>query len=300
MNTTQDTLDAFSTAMHEAGMIVNEPLIADGLLHRCHVEGDKPGSKNGAYCLHMDGLPSGYFEHWKTGIKSTWCQSGKRYPMTMAMRQQIEQARQQRQSEQQQAHRLAAEKARFVWGRGNPIMTQSEHPYLIKKQVQPHGLRMVRDGVLMVPLFNEVADIVNMQFIDAEGNKQFLSGGQKKGRFSTVGFDIELLPWMGNCVRLIICEGWATGASLYEDTGTPVIVAMDAGNLEPVAVAMRNIFNRPIKTEIIIAGDNDLSGKGQESARKAALACGGKYIIPATPGYDWNDAINAKLGRTAQ
>jgi len=39
-------------------------------------------------------------------------------------------------------------------------------------------------------------------------------------------------------------------------------------------------------------GDNDESGKGQTEARKAALACGGRYLIPEVPGQDWNDTIN--------
>lgn len=116
MHTYTETIDAFRAAMNEAGMVVKEPLIADGILHRCYVDGDKPGTKNGAYILHMDGKPSGYFEHFKTGIRQTLSLSGKREPMTSAMREQIEADRAKRQQEQQQAHRIAAEKARFVWG----------------------------------------------------------------------------------------------------------------------------------------------------------------------------------------
>lgn len=45
------------------------------------------------------------------------------------------------------------------------------------------------------------------------------------------------------------------------------------------------------KAEIIVCGDNDESGTGQKAARAAALACGGKYLIPATVGMDWNDYL---------
>ena len=40
---------------------------ADGQIHRYAVEGDRAGSKNGAYCLHLDGRPAGYVMSWKTG-----------------------------------------------------------------------------------------------------------------------------------------------------------------------------------------------------------------------------------------
>lgn len=38
---------------------------ADGLLHRFHVEGDKRGTLNGWYCLHLDGRAAGIFGNWK-------------------------------------------------------------------------------------------------------------------------------------------------------------------------------------------------------------------------------------------
>jgi len=65
-------------------------------------------------------------------------------------------------------------------------------------------------------------------------------------------------------------------------------VAFDAGNLLPVAMNIRELSP---STEIIICGDNDLSGIGQSKAKEAALAIGGKVLIPPVPGQDWNDLI---------
>ena len=50
---------------------------ADGQIHRYTIDGDKSGSKNGAYALYLDGryennLPAGYVMSWKTGDKFTW------------------------------------------------------------------------------------------------------------------------------------------------------------------------------------------------------------------------------------
>lgn len=136
-------------------------------------------------------------------------------------------------------------------------------------------------GTLVIPLYNESRELVNLQFIDADGNKRFLAGGKKKECFSVIGnsTDIE---------RLLICEGWATGASLHEELGVFVMVAMDAGNLEAVAQAARRLFPH---AEIIIAGDNDASGTGQTAANKAALSVGGKVLIPPQTGQDWNDVL---------
>jgi len=69
-------------------------------------------------------------------------------------------------------------------------------------------------------------------------------------------------------------------------------IAFDAGNLINVAKIVR--AKNP-DADIIIMGDNDLSGTGQDAAKRAALACGGKYLIPATVGHDWNDEINAEV-----
>jgi len=66
------------------------------------------------------------------------------------------------------------------------------------------------------------------------------------------------------------------------------MVAMDAGNLAPVAQAARRLFP---DAEIIIAGDNDESGTGQAAAQNAALAVGGKVLIPQQSGVDWNDIL---------
>jgi len=52
----------------------------------------------------------------------------------------------------------------------------------------------------------------------------------------------------------VVCEGYATGATIHEATGLAVIVAFDAGNLLPVAR-----FFREKKPDwlIVIAADND-------------------------------------------
>jgi putative DNA primase/helicase len=252
-------------------------IIADGKLHRFKID----GKLNGAYILHLDGRAAGYFQDFKQGIKQNWKASGNFIPLSEFQRQafkaKCQQEAAQRQAEETAKHEAAAKKAAYIWTPAPYATTQ--HPYLIRKRIDPHGVRLGRGNSLIIPLFNSDNELVNLQFISEDGGKRFLSGGQKKGCFFTLSEVTE---------KILIAEGFATGASLFEDSGHHTVIAFDAGNLEPVAKVIRQLHPH---AEIIICGDNDLSGVGQKAAREAALACGGKILIPPTPGNDWNDEL---------
>jgi len=284
MTSYQEIIDQFRADITNAGMVFKEAIIADGVLHRVYVEGDKTGTKNGAYVLHANGKPSGYAEHFPSGFKIIWSLSVQREPLSLSMRRQIEDHRKRRNLERKYRQKETAKKAQFIWQRAELFNESSQHPYLIRKQIKPYLARLYK-GALLIPLFNESRELVNLQFIDADGNKRILAGGKKQGCFSVIGDSAK-----AERERLLICEGYATGASLHKELGVFVMVAMDAGNLEPVAQAARRLFP---EADIIIAGDNDASGKGQAEASKAALAVNGKYLIPDQAGADWNDVLSA-------
>lgn len=281
-----DAKQQFTNAMLDAGITPPETIIGDGLLHRFKTN----GKLNGRYVLHTDGRPAGYFQDFKQGIKVRWKMGGDFKPFTPAERRAfaIERQRQEiaRQAEEAKRHDEAAIKARVIWPKSTPITAPSQHSYLLKKHVNPHNARLYGDA-LAIPIYNECRQLVNLQFINADGAKRFLTGGKKKGCFSVIGKLEATDP-------ILIPEGWATGASLHEHTGHFVIVAMDAGNLEPVALAVRRLYP---DREIVLCGDNDLSGVGQKAAKAAALAVGGKYILPATVGHDWNDALTVEIAQ---
>lgn len=265
-------ISQFREAMNTAGIQYFGEIIPDGKLHRFHVDGQKRGTLNGAYVLHGDGCPAGYFQDYTTGLSQTWRLNGHKVAYDAAK---IEEARQRREAERLQAHQKAAETAAYIWRSAEPA---ASHPYLTKKRIQPHGTRIYK-AALVVPIHNEADRLVNLQFIAADGTKRFLSGGRKRGCFFTIG---DLTD------TALICEGFATGASLHEETGQRVVVAFDAGNLLPVS---RNIRELSPDSEIIICADNDISGVGQAKAKEAALAVGAKVLIPPTQGTDWNDYL---------
>jgi putative DNA primase/helicase len=197
------------------------------------------------------------------------------------MNQQIKADRQRRIIEQQQLHTAAADKARLIWSNAKIVTEQKQHPYLIKKNVQPYQSRL-HGNALVISMYDKNEHLVNLQFINTNGSKWFLPGGMKKGCFSMIG-----KPDIHN--PILMSEGWATGSSLHETTGYFIVVAMDAGNLKPVAQVFRQLYTR---SQIIICGDNDESGTGLKAASAAAADVAGTYILPTKAGQDWNESLN--------
>lgn len=273
-----DVVDNFRQAMQEAGIIYHGEIIPDSCLHRGYVDGDKPGSRNLAYRLHLDNLPAGWYQHHKTGIIHKWRadRRGLSHQEIIANRARIDEAKRQREIELHNKQEQAAAKAAHIWNCARPAA--EDHPYLAKKKIQPHDARQYKNA-LVIPLHDESGRLVSLQFITADGQKRFLSGGKKQGCFFIIG---DLTD------KILIAEGFATGCSLYEATGEMVVVGFDADNLEHVARIFRQKYPN---AEIVICGDNDLSGTGQEAANKAALAVDGFVLIPEIPGKDWNDIV---------
>ncbi len=270
-----EAIEQFKNAMFEHGIEPPEQIIADGALHRFKIA----GKLNGAYVLHLNGRAAGWFQDFKQGIEQRWKLDGYTQKLSRAERQAFAEQRHEekraREAEQASKHAIAANKAKYIWHNAKPAV---EHPYLTRKQVQPHRAKLYKNS-LVLPLLNEALELVNLQFIDPEGNKRFLAGGHKQGCFWWIGKPNG---------KILIAEGFATAASIYEHSGDMTVIAFDAGNLEPVARIFR--AKHP-DTEIIIMADNDVSGKGQEAARKAALAIGGKYLVCPLIGGDFNDYL---------
>lgn len=184
---------------------------------------------------------------------------------------------------------LARNKAASIWQQAQPA--SHNHPYLMRKQIQSHGIRQYADK-LLCPLHDLDGTIHNLQTITADGTKRFLFGGRKKGLFFLIGAVLD------NPEGVFIAEGFATGASLHGAYGLPVIVAFDAGNLLSVAQAYRARYpNIPIT----LCADNDRKTPGNPGVTKAkevaAKVVGIDLIIPEFPDNapielsDFNDAV---------
>lgn len=257
--------------MADAGIITSEAIIADGKIHRYHIKGDKPGSKNGWYVLFSDRVPSGSFGSWKAGIKQTWC-AKKKSDLTPADRaehkRRMDAAIKARDAKDKALKLAAQKKAAAIWQAAPPA--QDDHPYLIKKGVKAYGLRQSKSA-LVIPLRDTAGILHSLQFIDADGSKRFLSGGRKRGCYFSIG---QLAG------TICIAEGYATAASVYEATARTVAVAFDTGNLLSVAQALRQKFP---DAEIILCADNDTETPGNPGltyARETAAAVSGLVAYP--------------------
>jgi phage/plasmid primase-like uncharacterized protein len=173
-------------------------------------------------------------------------------------------------------HNRIAKKASFLVGLFHE--TKDNHKYLVRKGVKAHkGLKIDNNGDLILPLSNVDGNIRTFQNIFKNGSKGYLKNSELLGNFFTIG---EINP-QG---LVIICEGYSTGASLYEITGIATIVVTSVHNLRPVVIKIRE---RYADIEIVVAGDNDyplelkcIENVGVLRAKEAANSVGGIAIIP--------------------
>ncbi|MBL8448196.1 MAG: toprim domain-containing protein [Zoogloeaceae bacterium] len=265
----------FFDALRAAGLEPEKNLdLPDGKLVRYRVVGDKAGSRNGWAVLHQHPILAGAFGSWKTGESHTWqaTQFSSLDPSARAELQRQRQAMQQARAEDEAKVRAeAAAKAARLWERARPAT--DAHPYLERKQVRAYGLRQLRD-MLLIPARDEHGQLHTLQFIGADGAKRFLTGGRIRGCYCAIGRPAEVL---------LICEGYATAATLHQATGYATAAAFSAGNLEPVARALRAKFPR---LALVLAADNDHATPGNPgltAALAAARAVGGRVAVPTFP-----------------
>lgn len=187
-----------------------------------------------------------------------------------------------RAAERQRAQEAAAaaERARRMWAK---LAIEGDSPYLRAKGVRGRDeVRYTPNGTAVIRLIDTAGQIHGLQFLrtaaqakESKGRpaKEFWPAGlAKKGHYCLIGHDPH---WI-----VLIAEGYATGASLHAATGYPVIVAFDAGNLAPVAEAVRKRWKR---TKILICADDDCwtdGNPGVAAASAAAMAVAGEWLRP--------------------
>jgi putative DNA primase/helicase len=299
------TAQAFRDGMAAHGIITHDNIIADGRLHRFHVEGDRTGSKNGWYVLHCEPYPAGSFGSWKLGSAETW------KPAPPKGRLSIEDRRALQKAQAEAAARVAADIERFeakaraeaesIWQHAD--LAPAGHPYLLAKKISPNGSRLYK-GCLVLPVRAADHTLHSVQFISTTGEKRFLRGGRTRGCCYAMGK-------VGK--RAYVAEGFATGTTIHEATGEAVFIAFHAGNLLPVAKAIRE--KRP-RLELVIAADNDAwtdGNPGFTKAIEAAKASRAKVALPRfrdtkTGPTDFNDlfclegleAVKTELARACK
>lgn len=267
-----DPTEQFQADIVAAGLTPPDEIHADGTLHRFSSEGRR-GDDSGWYVLHTDSVPAGAYGCWRKGLTRQW-RSKTQEAMTQAERethrQRVEAMRQQREADTAQRQQQAAQTAAQRWQAATPA---TKSPYLTTKGVQAHGVRLEGEA-LMIPMRDTAGTLHSLQVIDREGCKRFQPGGRVKGCYHAIGKPDSVL---------IVCEGYATGASIHEATGYAVAVAFNAGNLEAVALALHQKYPA---LRLILAADDDWKTEGNPGMSKAtaaARAVGGLLAVPRFP-----------------
>jgi len=198
-------------------------------------------------------------------------------------RQQREQTRHQQEATEQ-AQKRQRFNQRYTVLNSEAVLGESE--YLTSRGLTGFTFPMLADGRLLLSLVDESGATVAAQTITPNGVKRLLTDSTKKAAFHVV----QNAPEQPQV--LIIAEGLATSLTTHLiRPDALVVVAIDAGNLLPVAQALR--VSNP-DAQIIIAADNDIkpdeANTGKEQAEKAALSVRGWVSLPPTDHKaDWDD-----------
>jgi putative DNA primase/helicase len=241
------------------------------------------GKNKSAWARLFDDCTGGVFGDWRTGEQHIWQSGSKPIPKEVIIKAQLL-AKKERDEDYSRAANLAQK--RFEAAKD----ADPNHPYLVAKKVKGHGLKQV-GNLLMVPVYSVLGKMQSLQTIDTDGKKQFMSGGKMSGGCHMIGMIDQGRP-------AIICEGYATGASIHEADGNFVVISFTSWNLKEVAMEFHKMLP---EHPIIIAGDDDWmtpGNPGKTAAIEAAKAVSGRYLLPQfgsnrQPGWtDFNDLMN--------
>lgn len=297
-------LDEVLGQFADYGLEPEQPLIF-GKLTRCKTTQDKGKEKNGWYVAHEhrsekgETLIFGSFGDWRSGetqkikVKAGRMSSEERE----VMRARQEEAKRRASEIAANAARRAANRAAGLFKR---MPEKGRSGYLDRKQIVGFGVRYApRSGAFLVPMRNVRNQIVGLQVVfpakqeDTGRDKSYWPYGMsKEGAFHLIG------PHPEPGEPVLVCEGYATGASLHMATSLTVAIAFDAGNLLVVCKAMRDRFPG---CPLIVCRDDDWKTKrpngepwnpGEEKANNAALIVGGQVVAPIFSGEredKWTD-----------
>jgi phage/plasmid primase-like uncharacterized protein len=302
-------------ATRNLALTPGKQLVADGEWQRCTATNKSQRNSDGSYRLQLDGAaPWGLVHNWTDGKKCEHWRGERHRALTDAELADLERRTQEAlieaEAEAIEAVEAAAATAKDTWQR--LAEAPDDHPYLLKKGIKAHGTRISADGqLLLVPMYDPNGDLVNLQHIAASGSKWFLRGGRASG----CCFPIPRDGGTADETRAIVCEGFATGATITEATPYHVGVAFSASNLPAIASNVRQFLrerddlwwrdaenraaesglvhdHRPERSvpigdpEVVIAADDDYQTKGNPGIMKALAAARVASALIAVPRFD--------------
>jgi len=186
------------------------------------------------------------------------------------------------------------------------LKISNESKYVTKKGVTPSmHIKLAYDtnggSSVFIPAYSDWG-FTGYQQITDDGFKVFCAGQRVEGTYCILGHSSDLSGVaLGKSVPVLVCEGWATGETvraLWTKVRGEclVVVAWNAGNLGPVARAVRKAFPG---NPLVVVADNDCwkeQNTGLRAAEEVADLVSATVLAPffsedmsEKRPTDWND-----------
>lgn len=210
--------------------------------------------------------------------------------ITDADREKWRKERELREKEQRERERKRQEQiARKAEGMFRNAYLGEQSLYLTAKQVEKDPkIKITHDGNILIPAMDENGKIWNLQTIQPDGTKLYITGdvnedgkwenggGRMGGLFFMIG---EVQPDLYDHHIICIAEGYATGMSIHMATGHPVALSFVANNLPKVGAVLRKKYPKAV---FVYCADDDSAKEdtGIKYAQEAQSITGGIVILP--------------------
>lgn len=292
----------FANFIESCGGVLKGIPNMDGVSHRIPSVSDDKNKTSMAYRGYLDGVPNGWVQDFKTGEKHTWKFSEGATGLSADEIKELDRqiAENAKRKAEAEADKLAKSQE-LAYAVKNSCIPAHSHPYLKTKKVKAYGILQAtkkteaiypaaKNGDLILPLYNPSFPkrLVSFQIIQADGSKYLAKDSIVKGSFGVIGKVNKNSP-------IIICEGFATAATLHNVTNRAVVVAINASNLGAAYEHFKSF-------DVVVAADNDrhLPLKPVEDGRNPLKNIGMEYAsslgVPVlcpkdedNGGIDWND-----------
>jgi phage/plasmid primase-like uncharacterized protein len=226
---------------------------------------DKPAKRNGAVKWMGD---HGFAQNHATMPKPDAWRSENDYKLNA-----IDEARLKRIREKELADRRAQQSRMRAYIAESRPLQAPQHAYLANKGLTMLGCQQLRrhGDTLVAPMQTATGSLVNVQRIEADGQKRFWPGQPVTGTFYSLR--------RARAPVTVFTEGLATGLAVYQCVRmASVVVCFNTGNLAAVFEALKPTGS------VVIAADNDW---------KTALK---EHMAGVNPGIAAAQAVAEKVG----
>ncbi len=270
-----NAIEQFTEALKSHSLYPSEPIHTDGKIHRFSTNENKSDNA-GWYIYHDLEIPWGSFGCHRRQIHESWVANIGR-EMLQRKKMTFHQNKEMLLTKEKGISLIHKAQAKSVIKKFLESLEMAcNHDYLATKAVKPYSIRIHEDQLIIPMYFDE--ELVSYQRIFPDGQKRFATEGQTKGCYFIIG-DIT------NSYPLCICEGYATGASIYEATNYPTVIAFSAENLKQVAQLFRDRYNT---RKIIICSDDDWKKEPNVGLTRAKEAASKIKAFVVTPKFETN------------